>query len=122
MFELILIGYGMHAAAFSLRATLALSRHELMPVLEVDTLQNIAVTLFVIELLAMAMRTPPRFIAAVSVLGAFLVMIAPWAETYDVFPGVHDAHGAPERIRQLACRARRTRVDLAAERATVGER
>lgn len=81
---LLLLGYGMHSAVFSLRGILALSREELMPILEVDTLQNIAVTLAVVELLAMAMRTPPRFIAAVSAVGLLAVLIAPWAEGADV--------------------------------------
>lgn len=81
---LLLIGYGMHASPYSLRGVLALSREELMPVLQFDTLQNIAAVLLIVELLVIALRRPAIVATVVGLLGAAVVIAAPWLWRMDV--------------------------------------
>lgn len=81
---LLLIGYGMHASALTLRRMLALSREELAPILQMDTLQNIAVFLLVTELLVICLRKPVIFAWVSGLLGAAVVIAAPWLWRMDV--------------------------------------
>lgn len=81
---LLLIGYGMHASPFSLRGVLGLSREELMPVLQFDTLHNIAAMLLMTELLVIGLKRPPLVAAVLSVIGSVIVIAAPWLWRMDV--------------------------------------
>lgn len=81
---LLLIGYGMHASSLTLRRTLALSREELAPVLQMDTLQNIAVFLFFTEVLVILLRKPKIFAWVTASLGVVIVIAAPWLWRMDV--------------------------------------
>jgi uncharacterized membrane protein len=81
---LLIVGYGMHASALSLSRMLSMSREELMPILQFDTLQNIAVFLFVTELLVIGLRRPKLVAAAMALIGTVIVIAAPWLWRMDV--------------------------------------
>lgn len=81
---LLLIGYGMQAGDFSLRTLLHASRAEQMPLLAVNTLQNIGATLFLAELLVVICRKPAVYRAVLTGLAAVIVLAAPWAWRLDL--------------------------------------
>ncbi len=81
---LLLIGYGMQAGDFSLRTLIHASRPEQMPLLAVNTLQNIGATLAIAELLVVICRKPAVYRAVIAALAGALVLAAPWAWRLDI--------------------------------------
>ena len=80
---LLLIGYGMQAGAFSVRALLYGTPQAQMQQLAANTLQNIGVTMLIAQLLVVAARTPNRYRVAVLITAAVFVGLAPWAWRQD---------------------------------------
>jgi fucose 4-O-acetylase-like acetyltransferase len=81
---LLMIGYAIRMPHLSLTTLLHTPREALSPILEVDALQNIGVTLALAELTVVALRTRKRFVALIASLTVLAVVCAPAIWRLDV--------------------------------------
>lgn len=87
---LLAIGYALHLPFFSFSKIVnEATEAEIAAFLQVDALHCIAVTLLVLQLIVLAVRTEKRFMWIVGILTAIVVFLSPfiWSMTFlDVFP------------------------------------
>ncbi|MCX6139130.1 MAG: heparan-alpha-glucosaminide N-acetyltransferase domain-containing protein [Ignavibacteriales bacterium] len=73
-----LVGYALHVPFFSLRRLVAADGNEWLPFWKVDVLHCIAVSLLILLLCVMIVRTRKRFFVATSVLAAAAIGLSPF--------------------------------------------